>query len=1299
MRFLGKFSRHGRRVCAPSLAVRDCPGSKMGASGTEAKHRAGAVPARRGARVSGPAPSTRPAHVRRQYGFERLEPRIALAADIHLGVVYYEPAAGFDAAPNTFTITFKGGAPGTQLVELVIDTDKEGNGLTIGDVLFDTAPGGLGAFASSPLTIVSHDGFQVMPQPVADGSQRLVLRFSGFDPGERLVFTIDVDEQGFLGQNAVAEGNEFEGSRLYATFSAPHYYDAVGSDMFLDAYDFKLLPTGLDLPHDDYVPPNSEPSPVLTAGAVITLTQVPLPISLAGTVFEDLNANNVRDPEDPPLSGVTLTLYRFENGAYVPTGLTTATAGDGAYRFDHLAPGRYRVVQTQPEGYLSVGARAGTVAGQVRGVVASPDILTEIDLAGGEDSLHNDFAEVRPATLCGYVYHDVNDNGLREAGEQPIAGAQLHVQNMVTGTSIAVWTDDTGLWCATGLPPGEYRVVQVQPSGYLDGRDTPGTLGGTAVNPGDRIEGIHVLGGQHGREYNFGELLPASLSGTVHIDRDGDCVRDPDEPRLAGVVVQLLDAQGEVLVATTTDFEGRYRFDNLVPGVYGIRELQPAGYFSGKTHIGTAGGAVTAVDTVTGIRLFSRLQAAGYDFCEIEPASISGRVIADLNGNCVLDPGEQPLAGVELHLLDAAGNLLAVTHTDAQGQYRFGGLRPGVYQVRELQPAGYFDGPDHVGTEGGILLDNDLISEIRLLPGRQALHYDFCELPGATLSGYVFVDGAPIEVDDLVRDVPPILDNLARWRDGLRTPDDTPLAGVRLLLADAAGQLLLDARGRPIEAVTNAQGFYQFGPLPPGLYTVIQVQPSGYVSGFNLAGSTGGVPFGRVPEGGAVVAMGWDIAGLDLEALAVAIGGRDAIALIPLTAGQASVENNFSEVLFVGVVPRLVFPPPLTPPPPFVPPPAPLAAAVLRPSSAMVLPVPEPLPYGRGGYVQNYTWHLSIIDAGYPRGVPHPDSAAAGAGGVENQAPVLVLPGRAAERVWHEASLMRSRLARANWNEGPDDAGRWTLLSATSGSARRLAFGLVRGLPVTGDFNGDGVSDVGIFVDGMWYIDLNGNGRWDDDDLWVQLGSRDDLPITGDWDGDGKTDIGIFGPIWPADPRAIAHEPGLPAPMNHPASKPKNLPPPPQEATSGWRILQRTREGDLRADLIDHVFHYGEAGDIPVSGDWTGAGLDAIGVFRGGTWILDTDGDGRLTERDMRFELGQPGDRPIVGDFNGDGIDELGVYRHGRWYIDINRDRVFDERDLVIEAGGPNDLPVVGDWDGDGIEQPGFYTPETLGVR
>ena len=65
---------------------------------------------------------------------------------------------------------------------------------------------------------------------------------------------------------------------------------------------------------------------------------------------------------------------------------------------------------------------------------------------------------------------------------------------------------------------------------------------------------------------------------------------------------------------------------------------------------------------------------------------------------------------------------------------------------------------------------------------------------------------------------------------------------------------------------------------------------------------------------------------------------------------------------------------------------------------------------------------------------------------------------------------------------------------------------------------------------------------------------------------------------------------------------------------------------------------------------------------------------------------------PVVGDFNGDGIDEIGVYRDGTWYIDTNNNGIIDQGDQVFQLGGPGDKPVVGDWDGDGTPNPASTT-------
>ena len=81
-------------------------------------------------------------------------------------------------------------------------------------------------------------------------------------------------------------------------------------------------------------------------------------------------------------------------------------------------PGTYQVVETQPDGYLSVGDTPGTVDGQTRGVVTTVDILSSINLDGGDDSIHNDFAEMQPASISGYVYVDANNNGVFDAAKR-----------------------------------------------------------------------------------------------------------------------------------------------------------------------------------------------------------------------------------------------------------------------------------------------------------------------------------------------------------------------------------------------------------------------------------------------------------------------------------------------------------------------------------------------------------------------------------------------------------------------------------------------------------------------------------------------------------------------------------------------------------------------------------------------------------------------------------------------------------------------------------------------------------------
>jgi hypothetical protein len=275
----------------------------------------------------------------------------------------------------------------------------------------------------------------------------------------------------------------------------------------------------------------------------------------------------------------------------------------------------------------------------------------------------------------------------------------------------------------------------------------------------------------------------------------------------------------------------------------------------------------------------------------------------------------------------------------------------------------------------------------------------------------------------------------------------------------------------------------------------------------------------------------------------------------------------------------------------------------------------------------------------------------------------------------------------ADLNQG----GEWIIADENGTPVQNYRFGVSGSTPVVGNWNGAGTSKIGVFMGGYWFLDLNGNGRWDEDDLWAKLGDEEDQPVAGDWDGDGKTDIGIFGPSWIGDTRPVAVDPGLPDAQNMLSGRQKNVPPDPADAAVGYRTMKHGKDGRMRSDLIDHVFQFGTKGDVAVTGDWNGDGVRNIAIFRNGTWFLDMDGNGRWSAGDVVFEFGREGDLPVVGDWTGDGVTKVGVYRNGTFHLDTNNDHALDARDRVFQLGSAGDKPVVGDWNGEGVDKLGVY--------
>jgi hypothetical protein len=169
-------------------------------------------------------------------------------------------------------------------------------------------------------------------------------------------------------------------------------------------------------------------------------------------------------------------------------------------------------------------------------------------------------------------------------------------------------------------------------------------------------------------------------------------------------------------------------------------------------------------------------------------------------------------------------------------------------------------------------------------------------------------------------------------------------------------------------------------------------------------------------------------------------------------------------------------------------------------------------------------------------------------------------------------------------------------------------------------------------------------------------------------------------------------------------------------STGEW-FLDYNGDGQW-SDIGDiYIASFGQDGDVPVVGSWSGNGKSNIGIFSPatGTWQLDTNGDGVLNcdvdNLDTCFtSFGKPGDLPVTRAIRGLPGSIIGTYsprtiiringrnrtRRGVWRFDANADQTFDgcSVDDCDVFGDVGKLPIVGDWNGTGTEDIGIFVPK-----
>lgn len=531
---------------------------------------------------------------------------------------------------------------------------------------------------------------------------------------------------------------------------------------------------------------------------VITITQLPpagssgnnfgeLAASLSGRVYLD-QANDGHTVSDPGLGNVQVTLSRRDGQPVVdvlgnPVSVLN-TVADGSYAFIDLPAGDYIVTQqvAQPV-YTPAGGTpvttlngittAGTVIDGTPGVAttvrATPSAITGVVLNAGGKSVDNHFGEILPVSASGVVFFDLNNNGVKEAGDAGIGGVDIRLtgtDDLGNAVDLPLQTNADGTFSFEGLRPGTYTLIEpTQPTGTAQGKTTAGQLDSTKGNSGtasngaapesSKITNIDLTRpGDFSSDNLFAEVPTNSgITGKVWMDANNDGVVDPGEDGIAGVEMELTgtDINGNPItpITVTTGADGSYSFLNLPPGEYKVVEKQqPAGTNDGKTKPGNIGGTPMGTGSVEGSATTQNPSFIGTitvgvgqvsvenNFGEVPAASISGNVYNDSNDDGIRQPEEGGFANVTVELTgtDDLGNPVTLTTTtDANGKYTFENLRPGTYVVTEPnQPAETLNGKTTAGSTGGTggnpSTTTSEITGIVLKPGDKSVDNNFGEI-------------------------------------------------------------------------------------------------------------------------------------------------------------------------------------------------------------------------------------------------------------------------------------------------------------------------------------------------------------------------------------------------------------------------------------------------------------------------------------------------------------------------------------------------------------------------------------------
>ena len=334
-----------------------------------------------------------------------------------------------------------------------------------------------------------------------------------------------------------------------------------------------------------------------------TVAAPPATASIGDIVFNDTNGSGLEAGFDsgPGVAGVTVDLL---NGNGTTVLATTVTNSSGGYNFTGLAAGVYEVKFVAPTGFGFTTQGVGTNPGINSSANATTGITAPITLTAGQADHNVEAGLVLGGSSAGgsgeignTVWMDTNRDGLITAGETGVAGVTVDLLDGTGSVLATTTTNATGGYQFTGLNAGVYEVKFVAPTGdqfTTQGSTQTATDSSANVSTGITAP-VTLAAGQVDNNVNAGLVTPltGSIGDYVWLDLNKNGLVNTGEPGVAGVTVDLLNAAGTtVLATTTTNNSGGYNFTGLNAGVYEVKFIAPAG-----DSFTTQGASQTATDS------------------------------------------------------------------------------------------------------------------------------------------------------------------------------------------------------------------------------------------------------------------------------------------------------------------------------------------------------------------------------------------------------------------------------------------------------------------------------------------------------------------------------------------------------------------------------------------------------------------------------------------------------------------------------------------------------------------------------